>query len=280
MKIIFLTTLKMRCDIHLDKLEIAYNASQEVRDRLEDVNYYPLDQFNLTRIVGKDYKNHFEITLDNGDKYGELYFGSYNVCRQKMYIRLDNKVCYDDSIGYLSHMESKLGIEFDSISHIDIAMDFDRNIINKFYRLLHNEEIDFIILNKRVGMAEEVKDLLNVSTGLRSNIHKFKSFYIQNKERGLTLNGYDKTKEIEDNGNVKGYIKEVLGFKHIYRLEVRTTHKLLLDTFTKLGIDDMYVYLGLLANDKSILYTLYFELLNRLVRIVYNNNNYNLIEMF
>ena len=185
---------------------------------------------------------------------------------------------YTDNLCILYDISRVLNLEINSISKLDLALDFTTNIVSKFYSLLKNEDLDFIILNKKYTINEEVKNLFTVSNGTRTHIHKNKSFYIQNREKGLTLCGYNKTKEILDNNNEKEYIKELIDSDRIYRLEIRTNHSLLLDSLRKIGFTDMYLFQILISRDNSELFVLYSHLLNRLVRVEYKNKIYSLLD--
>lgn len=171
-----------------------------------------------------------------------------------------------------------MNLEFINIAHLDLAFDFSYNIINRFYKIIKDIDFDIIVLNKVYGLEDSNFPILNVSSGTRKNCHKCKSFYILNKEHGLKLIGYDKTKEIEDNNNTKQYITDYNKFKHIYRLEIRTSHKLLNDSLLKIGFTDSYLLDIIIKRDYSELMLLYTNLLNRLIRIRYKNKVYSLIE--
>ena len=269
----------MKRMISIDKWELSFDFKELTKLKLENENNLNFENFNLQKNNGKsNYKVNFDIYLNNGLLFGKLYFGSYKFNRQKLYILIDNKILYSDYIYFISEIQNALDLEFINNSILDIAYDVDYNIINKFYKLIKDKDIDLIILNKKYGMDDEIGSLLNLSVGTRRNIRKNKSFYIQNKDKGLVLNGYDKLKEIEDNDNEKSYIKDYLNYKSIFRLEVRTKHNLLVDTLNKIGYTDIYLYQCILNRELDELYFIYDELLRRLIRIEYNNKVYSLID--
>ena len=226
-----------------------------------------------------NYKNNFEIFCIDNSKFGNLYFGSYNINRQYMYISISNENFYNDKYRYIVILQKELNLEFRQISRIDIAFDTNINAVNKFYKILKNEELDIIILNKSIKIDDNINDLLNVSQGTRKHIHKFKSFYIQNKEKGLVLNCYDKRKEIEDNNNIKNYIIDNFNYKDVFRIEVRTNHHLLIDSLNNLGFTDEYLYYIIVNCISDELYLLFENLLNRLIRIKYKKNIFSLIDL-
>lgn len=269
----------MKKTINIDKWELAFNFDKVTKELLENENELSYQSFILKRIIGQsNYKNYFEIYFNN-NLFGFLYFGSYRLNRSKLYIQVLNEMLYTNNLFLLNDIQSKLNLEFYSNSKLDLALDFDYNIINRFYRILKNKDYDFIILNKKYGYEDEIGELLNISNGSRKNINKNKSFYINNKEKGLSLHSYNKLKEIEDNNNEKYYIKEYLNYEQIYRLEIRTNHNLLLDTLKKIGFTDFYIYQCIINKTIDELYYLYIELLFRIIRVKYNNKIYSLLEL-
>ena len=268
----------MKKFLNVDRLELSYNLDYECKSKLESITELSFSNFTLIRKNNdSNYRNNFDIILGDSGLFGTLYFGSYNVNRQKIYISVDNRILYSNDLYILSDIESKLNLELYSISKLDLALDFNYNIINKFYRLLKCEEFEFIILNKKYSINDEISSLLNVSTGTRKNIHLFKSFYINNKEKGLSLSAYNKLKEIKDNDNTKSYISDLINSDKIFRLEIRTNHTLLKDSLLKLGYTDLYLHDLLINRINDELFELYRHLLNRLIRISYNNNSYSLL---
>lgn len=277
---------KTKCDINIDKLEIQYLLTHEiveVLNRIEDTeDFY---EFEIKRTNSNySYKNTFDIIIKNYNekdgiyniKLGTLYYGSFNPIRNQLYIAIENRELYSGNLVSIHFIEEKLNLQFMTISKIDIAFDCNKNIINKYYNLIKNDNINYIVLNKKVDKNEEI-DILTLGKGtlLRPLLHK--SIYIKNRERGLELNAYNKTKEIKDNGNYKDYIVDTLGFNEIYRLEVRCNHKQLKDTLKAMNLTDEDVMYRAII-DKELLYDIYENLLNRLLRIDENGKSYNFLQ--
>ena len=120
--------------------------------------------------------------------------------------------------------------------------------------------------------------MTTIAKGTRKNPVKYKSFYLSNKEKGLELACYNKLKEIQDNNYNKQYILDKINFKPIYRLEIRTNHKMLKDTMDKLGFTDDDLFYNILFNE-DMLFKLYLSLLNRLIRIKYKNQTHSILEV-
>lgn len=277
---------KTKCDINIDKLEIQYLLTHEIVEVLnrieseEDFYEFKIKRTNLNY----NYKNTFDIIIKNYNekdgvhdvKLGTLYYGSFNPNRNQLYIAIENRELYSGNLVSIHFIEEQLNLQFMTISKIDIAFDCNRNIISKYYNLIKNDNINYIILNKKVDKNEEIDNItLCKGTLLRPLLHK--SIYIKNKEGGLELNAYNKTKEIKDNGNYKDYIVDKLGFNEIYRLEVRCNHKQLKDTLKAMNLTDEDVMYRAII-DKELLYDIYENLLNRLLRIDENGKSYNFLQ--
>lgn len=276
--------------MNIDKLEITYLLTKEITEIIngkdEIIEYY---DFKLEKDKdNKEYAVCYNIIIEisNGDYgynetlFGKISYGTFNPCRSQLYINIDNKILYEDGdilIGAIHIIEQTLNLDFMSLSKLDFALDIEKDIIKVFYNLIKRDDIIPIILNKKIkDKDEEINELLHMATGTRRTPYLHKSFYIENKEGGLTLACYDKTKEIIDNGNKKDYIIKKDGFEKIYRLEIRTIRHTLKDTLNKLSISEEELYRRLF--DKDFLMNIYFALLDRLIRINQGNKTYNLLQ--
>lgn len=136
--------MRKRSRINLDRLELTYTASDEVRIYLSDKNVqrYELESVTLIREQSRLYENEFSIIMQDYDKelgasdccIGYLHFGSPNPNRQHVYIVYENQALYNAvfvSIRY--YLEDILGLEFKQVSKIDIAVDFNFCIIRRLY---------------------------------------------------------------------------------------------------------------------------------------------------
>lgn len=279
-----------KINLHIDKLEITYLLTHEIIELINGkddiIDYY---DFRLEKDKdNKEYAVCYNIIIEtlndsNGyDKtlFGKISYGTYNPYRNQLYINIDNKIFYKDDdilIGAISIIEQTLHLEYMALSKLDFALDVEKDIIKVFYNLIKKDDITPIILNKKItDKDEEIKQLLHMATGTRSHPYLYKSFYIGNKEGGLTLACYNKTKEIIDNGYKKEYIIKKDGFKRIYRLEIRTIRHTLKDTLNKLFIDEEELYRRLF--DKDFLMKIFIALLDRLIRISQGDNTYNLLQ--
>lgn len=275
-------------NLSIDKLEITYQATQQVRDALAAIK--ESEKFREIRLLrteatmsyehcfilfGKDYNKGRIVE----HKIGSLYFGSYNKYRPYIYIRYDNAALYDDYLlASRFYVEDALGLDFLRMSKIDIALDININLIRRFYRVYKDEAYSLIILNKRYKkMDEEVKEVLHFSTGTRKSPFKNRSFTIGKDGNPLSLRCYNKTIELED--SKKEYIPIISGKKPMYRLEVSlANHKNIVKTLELLGIeyeDEAYSKL----QDEDFLADLFNATLGRIIRVGKGRKSYGLLQI-
>ena len=276
-----------RIMFNIDSLEITYELNDNIKTFFNSIDkskqFYDIEIIRTNKF--ENYKYTFDILVpeyENNNiimkKYATIYFGSYCKFRQHLYLKIENEQLYKGNLIILDYIEEIFELNVINDSYIELAVDVDYDIVSKFYRLLKNKNYTLKILrNLYNDMNEEITDILHISKGTRNNPYKFKSFYIENKEKGLKLVCYDKSKEILDNNNEKHYIKELYGFDNIYRLEIRVHHKMLKDTLNTMKISDLYLHNNLL--NKDFLFDIYINLMNRLIKIIYKNNEYNLLSI-
>lgn len=296
---------KFKSNISVDKLEVTYLLTHEFtdfmdkymesyNDRLDNTDKIIYEQYNEFCIaipndtIYNDYRVELDILIRDYSeeqglfyrKIGNLFYGSNHPLRQQLYIVLENKSLYNKDINFLYYIEDALNLQFLKISKLELAFDFNKSFIDKFYSILKDEDFTPIIFNKRYkDMDKEIGELLHVSTGTRNKLNKFKSFYIKGKSKnndGLELKYYDKAKEIKDKNCEKQYIIDKLKFKNIFRLEIRANHKRLKYTLNKLGLSDFELYMRL--EDKELLLKVYYLLLHRIIRIEYKKKVYSLLD--
>lgn len=279
---------KTKFQINLDKLEITYQASEQVRDALAAIiDSKVMKEIRIIRVEKPKHYQH-EFLLFGNDysterglyerAIGMLYFGSVNQNRQHIYINYNNAVLYDTyMLASRFYVEEALGLEFYRVSKIDIALDLNVNVVRRFYRLYRDEAFSLVILGRRYSnMDEDVKEILHISTGTRKRPLKNRSFYIDNKDKSLALRGYNKSAELLESG--KPYIPNISGKLPMYRLEVSlANHKNIAKTLERLGVFDAgEVYCKL--QSKDFLLSLFLTTLDRLIRVTKGRKGYNLLE--
>ena len=278
----------LKFNISLDKLEITYQGSQRVRDGLADIKESKvMNEITIRRVEKpKHYLHEFllfgkDFTDERGEyerPIGVLYFGSHNENRPHIYINYHNAVLYDAyMLASRFYVEEALGLDYLRVSKIDIALDLNRNIVSRFYRLYRDEAYSLVILNKRYkDIDESVKEVLHISTGTRKRPFKNRSFFIENKDKSLGLRCYNKSEELTE--SEKDYIPNVSGKLPMYRLEVSLgNHKNIAKTLALLGVyhaEELYSKL----QTEDFLLSLFLATLNRLIRVGKGRRRFNLLE--
>lgn len=278
----------LKYNISLDKLEITYQASQQVRDALATIEESKvINEITVVRIEKpQHYQHEFllfgkDYSVERGEyvrAIGVLFFGSVNENRKHIYISYNNAALYDTyMLATRFYVEAALGLEFYRVSKLDIALDLNRNVITRFYRLYRDETYSLVILNKCYkDLDESVKEVLHISTGTRKRPFKNRTFYIENKDKSLALRCYNKTAELSE--SEKEYIPNVSGKLPMYRLEVSlANHKNIAKSLSQLGVydaDEVYCKL----QNEEFLFSLFLTTLDRLIRVGKGRKRFNLLE--
>ncbi len=257
--------METKYKFNIDRLEVTYTCTVEMREYFSKIKtecvFGKDDDVRVVRTENTTYHNNFAVYCS--DEYvGQLYFDSPNPNRPYIYLAVDNKILYTCVAG-LSYIEQALHMSYCRISKLDVCFDTNRNIINKFYQMLKDENLTIIINNKAIkDRYATIDKLIHYSTGSLKNIRRVKSFSVQGNE--IELVGYDKREEIEKSG--KEYIKENLQMgKKFYRLEVRfSNYKQLQKALDMCGVDinELYYY-----PFEDLLEPIFVNTLNRIIRL-------------
>lgn len=272
----------MKCNhiIHIDQLEIAYSATDEVKAffaTIEEGRSCRIKDVLLVR--KKPYKYYFEFcvylighTCDGGRDeklIGALWFQCPNRFRQDVYLRFDNEALYDSELlSSRFHIESVLKLQFKYVSKIDIAMDFNFNI--QRYLMKAYKDMDYeLIVNSTLANDAKVSNVGGyASNNPRLCPFKKHELIISNKGKNLTMKCYDKAKEISENSRRKEYINKSNGFSGhtTYRVEVSCkNHKMLYKSLSSLEYSDYDLYTQL--EKKELLYNIFNHVMHRLIRL-------------
>ena len=276
--------------INLDRLELTYTTCDEVRNYLSDkkVEKYQIEDVTLIREQSRLYENEFSIIVKDYDTeqgifdccLGHLHFGSPNPNRQHVYIVYENKALYNSMFVHIRYyLEDVLGLKFKQVSKIDIAVDFNFNIIRRFYRLYKNGEYNLIINGKKIeGVEQKVVDVMHIAgNNPRKRPMANPTPVIKNSDGSLSLKAYNKTKEIEEESH-KDYIADAIGFCRMYRFEVSCgNHKALKPSLSKLGMSEIDLYTGL--QNEDTLSSLFYALFDRLIRVQKGRHSYSLMDI-
>ena len=276
--------------ISLDRLELTYESNESLKLVLSDTeeSEFVFGQLRLVREQSRLYSHEFLILgSDYDEEHGEtersigsLYFGSPNPNRQYIYLLFENAALYDDYLlASRFYVESVLGLEFLRVSKIDIAADFNFNVVNRFYRLFKDPDYDLIINGKKVAdfwtTIPEVLHIAGKTNRKRPFAHHMP--VVKNANGSMLMRAYDKSKEIEEDSG-KEYIREKAGFNRLYRLEVSLgSHKVVKKVLDSLAMTDEELYA--LLGHESMLIDFLVSALNKLVRASRRRRSYGILDV-
>lgn len=280
--------MKHNFKINLDKLEFTYSASNELKEYISNNDVIMFDEIKLIRQESRMYANEYAIwgcdyKQDKGiynRLIGFLYYGSHNPNRQNIYISYLNECLYDNyMLASRFYVEEVVGLEFICISKIDIAIDFNFNIINRLYKLYKDSNYSLIVNRKKIeNLNSTVKDVVHIA-GNNSRKQPFANptFCIHNDNNSLSLKAYNKTNEINQSSN-KQYIIDNVGFNRLYRLEVScANHKVIKKSLDMINLTDEELYSKL--QDENTLISLFMNVLERLIKVQYKRKSFNILSV-
>lgn len=260
----------------LDELRICYAADPLLLadlSRVEVGDYRTFPPFTLFRIGGDRFEFMFAVCEgEPGDwkEVGQFKFGRYGAGKSHLcYLRVSNQVLYDqEQLRAVLSFPDMLSLVFNNFTAIDIAIDHRKNISSIIKRLMRNEDIKTILNGKQVKDRSKVIPgvTIDYSTSLKRlqcptiTIRQAKA--IKNKDKGITVQSYDKKAEVET-GSGKQYILDYYDQpRYLFRLEVRLRYQELRDYCrlinTVQGIDMVF--------DPEFLKGLYYYHLSAVIR--------------
>lgn len=276
--------------INLDRLELTYESNESLKLVLSDteVSEFAFGNLRLLREQSRLYTHEFLIMgTDYDEEHGEaerpigtLYFGSPNPNRQYIYLLFENAALYDEYLlASRFYVESVLGLDFLRVSKIDVAVDFNFNVVNRFYRLFKDPDYDLIINGKKVAdIRTTIPDVLHIA-GKTNRKRPFAHHMpvVKNANGSMLMRAYDKSKEIEEDSG-KEYIREKAGFNRLYRLEVSLgSHKVVKKVLDTLALTDEELY-ALLGHEGTLIDFL-VSTLNKLVRVSRRRRSYGILDV-
>lgn len=272
----------------IDKLKICYTLSST--SRLKELREYPLDvlefpdwDFRLRRIDGKHFSFMYEIVyiFNKGDSledmeeqvFGTIQWGLRSdrdeAFKPYVWLYVDNSQFYlkydystNGRLMYLGYIEQMLGLVFNNITHLDLALDTTINFSKVLIKMIRNKDYYPIINGTKITDRKKlIEDILYIGVGNLERIREY-SLLLQNKKNDLSLNAYNKKREIE-NKSKKYYVMESYGSpRQLYRLEVRINSDVMKDFFARNRIE----YNPSMFITDDWLWLLYLTFLNRLIR--------------
>ena len=219
----------------IDALKLCYEASAEVLEDLKAINLGMRRKYGdyvFCRETSHHFRYAYGVLMENGDSLGKVMtvgVGIYgdNQERNFAFFRVENHVLYNSLLlKRVLALPEQMGMVFHNFTAIDLAVDIKTDIVRLIRRLWHREDITTIINGKAIKYRTVEIDNLKLIYSASLQRLKGASLLIkqararQDKSKGLTVQVYNKGKEIEAVSH-KYYIQEFYGNpKRLYRLEV------------------------------------------------------------
>ena len=281
-----------RYKLNIDRLELCYIATREVIDNLEDTSFWEKEGYRLQEISRDRIETTFKIEvvapgtesgwflyawLRIGNKF-EKVEDSFRYC----WISLDNRALYTPGkdygeLPYIYWIEEDLGLKFNNISYLEIALDSNVNWFKRVRSALRTEELTPVILGKAYrNMKDRIKNLLYIHTGDRIR-YRTNTLSLKSANGEISLEIYNKGEEIEESG--KQYIRECFGLPSVgcFRLEVKVRNRALEDFCRSYGLTQYDIYMKLL--DRSLLFDLWLYYCNKLLRFKEKRSQVSIVQL-
>lgn len=272
----------------IDKLKICYTLSDtsrlhELRENLLERFEVQEWDFHLRRIEGKHFNNVYEIVYifnkdNNPEDMEEQVFGTLQwglrsdhdeAFKPYVWLYVDNSQFYlkydystNGRLMFLGYIEQMLGLVFNNITHLDLALDSSTNYSKALIKLIRNKDYYPIINGSKITDRKRlIEDILYIGVGNLERIKEY-SLLIQQKKNDLSLNSYNKKREVE-NKSKKFYIMDrYKNPNQLHRLEIRINSDVLKDFFIRNRIE----YNPSMFITDDWLWLLFLTFLNRIIR--------------
>lgn len=270
---------KKRINFNVDKLKICY------RQNADTFNYFK--ELQCPQFINRcDYTlhllncddSHAEVNVIIGNAVlGMFVFNNSKQYEGLCFFKFENKSLYDvltfadghkyNLIGLITYIADDLDLEFNNITEVEIAMDCNFNISAKIRKLIRDySNYDMFVNGKKVKDPNRVID--NYHETFKRNrkrlLYPPTLYFEQAKTDAPIMRIYNKTDEINDNGEFKNYINDWNGFGNIdtYRVEVRLKSNSIKEYLTRLDTDRHPLDL---LQDPDALFSIWNYFGNRLV---------------
>lgn len=279
----------------IDELRLCYTADRGLLESLRSIRFGENERigaFSFQRVECRHFKVGFNIYMNhdayadrNDEQVATLKFDRYGDDEYSAFVffRVENHILYDpEKLRLILELPDSLGLLFNNITALDLAMDFQKNICNIIRRTYKNSDITTIVNNKAV--RDRKQTLSNVSIIYATTLDKIKnpSIYIKqakavhDKAKGITVCAYDKAAEIRDSSK-KQYVLDYYGNpKRLHRLEVHLNSGKIHDYCDSRNIAQTT---GLLFNQK-FLSEMYLHHLSSVLRFTKGRNRISWPDIF
>lgn len=290
-------------NLHLDKLKICYTLNET--SSLIDLQSNPTDTFELAdwsfklrRVDGNHFNYIYEIIYieyDSNDFYNidEQVFGKISwglrsdkdeAFKDYVWLHIDNRQFYlkynhkiKNRLVYLEYIETALGLQFNNITNIDLAIDDRINFSKQLIKLIRNKDYYPIINGIKITNRKKlIEDIIYIGVGNLERIKEY-SVIVQQKKNDISVCSYNKKREIENKSNKDYIMISNDSPKQLHRLEVRIKSDAIKDFFANQLIE----YNPMMFTDDNWLWLIHLTYLNRVIRFqeIKTKKTYGLIDL-
>ena len=234
----------------IDELRLCYVAEPSLLLELAGIpigHSAVFGEYTLVRIGGDRFEYTYVAFVEDTEarmEIGKIKFGRYGGDgSNQVFYRVNNPILYDrEKMELAMALPETLGLYFNDITALDIALDHSKNFSAIIKRMMRNEKVTTILNGRAVKDRKAV--IKGISFDYSSSLSRLHCPTItikqakaaKNKAKGITIQSYDKKAEIECSSG-KGYILDRYDNpRYLYRLEVRLNYQELQDYFRKAGI--------------------------------------------
>lgn len=236
--------MKKKYDISIDRLKICYKTNPYLWDFLKNDSNLHFPDFKLINQEEEDEKGRerksrtFNVVMNDGRLLGEFTINNSNLANgEYAWFEFANSALYSNEslndlyprsncLVYVTVVADSLHLKFNNVTSLEIAIDTNWNVINKVRKLIHNHnEYDMFTCGNIVKDPNRtIEDYMEIYSRSRNKLSKRPTLYFkQRQENSVALKIYDKSRELEEKGNYKEYIRDWLNFESndIFRLEIK-----------------------------------------------------------
>lgn len=195
-----------------------------------------------------------DILADTCHEFGYIYFETYLLQRDYIYLRVDNKqLYYYDLWKAIDKFMADFDLHLAYVSKLDIAIDSEIDTSKIIFSLMkRRKDITWILNGRKIQDRDKtIKQLFWVTSGSLNSPDANKTLYVTQKE-GLKMVCYDKRQEIVDKDCRKFYQRYeeyessdgLLGLVESanYRNEIRLNRKNIVTYMESHGLSDKQLF--------------------------------------
>lgn len=234
----------------IDELRLCYVAEPSLLEELSAVEVgssITVSQFVMYRVGGDRFQFQFVVCegdIDDRVEVAYLKYGRYGAAEcPYVFYRPSNQVLYEEAwLKEVLSIPEMIGMQFNNFTAIDVAIDYNKNLSSIIKRMMRCDQIKTIINGK--VWKDRKKIIPGVTFDYSTSLSRLhcptitlrQAKAVRNKEKGVTVQCYDKKAEVEL-ASGKEYIMDYYDNpRFLFRLEVRLHYQELQDYCRKEGV--------------------------------------------